>query len=164
MSRASQTRLFNPIAAPRDMRATLSRFAPAFVIAAILALAVAITVGEWRDGTIGVQRVVDVRSVMFEPRGDGTLAVHLTRVDGTAHRVDLPSSSEGFVATMAKSLARDRKRFNVSEALPYQLSKTENGALMLKDPVIGTEVRLEAFGPTNVGAFAALMLDKRSLP
>jgi putative photosynthetic complex assembly protein len=157
MNRMVQTRISGAFATPRDASKTLSRLAPAFVIAAIFALASAITVGEWRDGTLGVQRVVNVRSVVFEPRADGTLAVHVTRPDGTASRVDLPSSSEGFVATMAKSLARERRRFDVTPALPYQLSKSENGALMLKDPVLGTEVRLEAFGPTNVGAFAALM-------
>jgi putative photosynthetic complex assembly protein len=157
MNRALQKRVHAADAAPLALGQTLSRFAPAFVIAAILGLAVFVTVGEWRDGTLGVQRVVDVRSLVFEPREDGTLAVHVTRPDGKAQRVDLPSSSEGFVATMAKSLARERRRFDVTPTLPYQLSKFENGALMLKDPVIGTEVRLEAFGPTNVGAFAALM-------
>jgi putative photosynthetic complex assembly protein len=157
MNRTFRNRGFNADAVPRASGETLSRFAPAFVIAAILGLAVFVTVGEWRDGTLGVQRVIDVRSVVFEPRDDGTLAVHVTRPDGKSQRIELPSSSEGFVATMAKSLARERRRFSVTSTLPYQLSKFENGALMLKDPVIGTEVRLEAFGPTNVGAFAALM-------
>jgi putative photosynthetic complex assembly protein len=157
MNRAFQKSVHAADAAPLALGQTLSRFAPAFVIAAIFGLAVFVTVGEWRDGTLGVQRIVDVRSVVFEPREDGTLAVHVTRPDGKAQRIDLPSSSEGFIATMAKSLARERRRFDVTPALPYQLSKFENGALMLKDPVIGTEVRLEAFGPTNVGVFAALM-------
>jgi putative photosynthetic complex assembly protein len=157
MTRAVLSRTFSFKATPHTFGRSLSRAAPGLVIAAIMTLAAAIVIGEWRDGTLGVQRVVDVRSVVFEPRSDGTLAVHLTRPDGAARRVDLPSASEGFVATMAKSLGRERRRFDVNQALPYQLSKFENGAFMLKDPVIGTEVRLEAFGPTNVGAFAALM-------
>jgi putative photosynthetic complex assembly protein len=157
MSRTVQTRLFDSFATPRDVARTLTKFAPAVIIAAILALAVGITVGEWRDGTLGIQRVVDVRSLVFEPRVDGTLAVHVTQPNGQAKRIDYPSSSEGFVATMAKSLTRERRRFDVTATLPYQLSKYENGALILKDPVLGTEIRLEAFGPTNVGAFAALM-------
>jgi putative photosynthetic complex assembly protein len=146
-------------AAPRrDWRKQISQAAPFMIIAAAVLFAMWIVVGEWRDGSIGVQRVVDSRAVVFEPRPDGTLAVHLTRADGSTNRVDLPSSMEGFVATMAKSLNRDRLRFDVAFTLPYQLLRFENGTLMIKDPVIGTEVRLEAFGPTNVGSFAALMV------
>lgn len=157
MIRTVQARLFDAAESPREIANTLSRLAPGLVIAAILALAGWIVVGEWRDGSIGVQRVVDVRSIVFEPKSDGTLTVHLVATDGAASRVDLPSASEGFVATMAKSLARDRRRFDVNEILPFQLSRFENGSLMLKDPVIGTEVRLAAFGPSNAAAFNSLV-------
>jgi putative photosynthetic complex assembly protein len=142
----------------------LNRYAPALIIAGILALAAAITIGEWRAGTLGVSKVIEARAVVFDPQTDGTLTVHLTEASGATKRVDLPSASEGFVATIAKSLARDRRRFNVAETEPYRLSRFENGSFLLKDPVIGTEIRLEAFGPTNVAAFAQLLSVRRVQP
>lgn len=164
MIRSIQARMFDAVAGPRASGMTLSRIAPGLVIGAILLLAAWIVVGEWRDGTLGVQRVVDARALVFDPQPNGTLVVHVTAPDGVTQRVDLPSSSEGFVATMAKSLGRDRRRFDVNEALPFQLSRFENGALMLKDPVIGTEVRLDAFGPSNAAAFASLISTWRAKP
>ncbi len=157
MSSWVSTRVFAFAGPKRDWSGPLSRFAPFMIIAASVLLAVWIVVGEWRDGSLGTQRLVDSRAIVFEPRPDGTLTVHVTRPDGQHHKVDLPSSSEGFVATLAKSLGRDRMRFDVANTLPFQLLRFENGTMMLKDPVIGTEVRLEAFGRTNVGSFAALM-------
>ena len=155
---------FAQAATPRDWAALLSRYAPALIIAAVLGLAAAIVIGEWRDGTLGSQRVVEIRSVVFDPQADGTLAVHLTSATGQATRIDLPSSSEGFVATLAKSLNRERRRYDVADGLPFQLLRFDTGRLMLKDPVIGTEVRLEAFGPSNVAAFAQLLSDPRNKP
>jgi putative photosynthetic complex assembly protein len=135
----------------------ISRWAPAMVIAAVVALAVAIIIGEWRSGSLGVQRVVDVHSVVFDPQVDGTLAVSLTASNGKVSRTVLPSSLEGFVATLAKSLVRDRRRYDAAETLPYRLTRFENGTMMLKDPVIGTVIRLDAFGPSNLAAFKALI-------
>ncbi len=149
---------------PRDRSQLMSRFAPFLLIAGIFLLAAWIVIGEWRDGSIGAYRVVDVRSVVFDAKADGTLTVHLTDTVGAVTSAHLPSSSEGFVATIAKSLARDRRRFDVAETLPFRLTRSEIGTLMLKDPVIGTEIRLEAFGPTNAAAFAALMSTKRANP
>ena len=134
----------------------LNTRAPFFIIAAIVGLAIAIIVGEWRSGTIGGSRPVELTSLVFQKQPDGTLAVHSAIGDRQLIKT-YPSSEEGFVATMIKSLNFERRRYGVTESEPFRLARSQTGHVTLVDPVIGTEIELAAFGQTNHAAFLDLM-------
>jgi putative photosynthetic complex assembly protein len=144
-----------PAVGPMSLATRLNRAAPMLIIMAVIGLAMAITLDEWRSGTLGSSRVVEAQEFTFERQTNGTMAVY--RAADRALVATLPSAEEGFIAMTIKSLGRERRKFSVSESAPYRLARLENGRLNLVDPVIGTRVELIAFGPTNIGAFAALM-------
>jgi putative photosynthetic complex assembly protein len=65
---------------------------------------------------------------------------------------------------MMRSLAQERMAHGISAQTPFRLSLWANGRLSLQDPETGRLVDLNAFGPTNAGAFAVLMPSAGSLP
>jgi putative photosynthetic complex assembly protein len=132
-----------------------NRYAPYMIIVFALALAGGIIVDEWRSGTMGSSPVVESRELLFQRQADGTLSV--LRANDQTLVTTLPSAEEGFIAMTIKGLVRERRKFNVAEAMPYRLNRSQNGRLSLVDPVIGTRIELVAFGRTNIGAFDHLL-------
>lgn len=141
----------------------LNARAPFFIIAAVFGLALAIVVDEWRGGTIGGSRPVELASFVFQKQPDGTLAVRTATGDHALVKT-FPSAEEGFVATMIKSLNFERRRYGVAESEPYRLARSQTGHVTLVDPVVGTEIELAAFGQTNHAAFLDLMAAGRPRP
>ncbi len=105
--------------------------------------------------------LVAERSLVFVTAGglglgvDGPLELH----DGiTGERLlQLEAGEGGFVRGAVRPLARERQRAGVEMSAPWQLVQWSDGALTLTDPHTGVAVDLHAFGPTNAGAFAALL-------
>jgi putative photosynthetic complex assembly protein len=141
--------------ADRTFLGLANRYAPYMIIVFSLALAAGIIVDEWRSGTMGSSPVVESRDLRFQKQADGTMSV-VRHSDGIVIST-LPSAEEGFVAMTIKGLVRERRKFNVAEAMPYRLNRKQNGLLTLVDPVIGTQIELVAFGRTNIGAFDQLL-------
>lgn len=98
---------------------------------------------------------VAVRELRFEDRPDGSIAV-IDALDGRlVHSV---TGEAGFVRGTLRGLARERKRAGHGPAQAFELIGRADGRLTLRDPVTGTMVDLESFGPLNAAPFAQLML------
>jgi putative photosynthetic complex assembly protein len=130
---------------------------PLRVVAVLLAAAV-VAVGAVRLSGVDIREpdaaAVSVRELRFEDRPDGSIEV----LDGrTGARVDTITGEAGFVRGTLRALARERKRAGGGPERPFELIGRADGRLTLRDPDTGRLVDLEAFGPTNAGAFARLM-------
>jgi len=101
------------------------------------------------------------RELRFEDRSDGGVAV----IDAaTGHVQVLPPGQDGFIRATMRTFARERRRREIGPETPFRLSMHTDGRLTLDDPTIERRVDLEAFGPTNSGAFARLLTDKKETP
>lgn len=96
------------------------------------------------------------RDLRFEDRPDGSVAV----LEGSAAEPAfvLAPGEGGFIRATLRTFARERRHFNAGAEAPFRLTAWSDGRLTLEDPVTGRRVDLEAFGPTNAGAFARLLV------
>jgi putative photosynthetic complex assembly protein len=73
-------------------------------------------------------------------------------------RIDtLLPGSDGFMRATLRGLARERKRNGMGPEVPFHLALHEDGTLTLVDPATSRTIQLQAFGPSNSGAFARLL-------
>lgn len=97
---------------------------------------------------------VETRELRFTDRDDG--AVVITEEDGALVTVVAPGTN-GFLRGVLRGLAQERLRRDAGPETPFQLTRWSDGRLSLTDPVTDRHVYLEAFGPSNVAPFAALL-------
>lgn len=91
----------------------------------------------------------------FEDRPDGTVAA-LDAASG--HEVAAyPPGTNGFVRGVLRGMFRTRKLESLSRDAVFRLARVADGRLVLEDRQSGHKVDLDAFGPTNTGAFAKLL-------
>jgi len=95
------------------------------------------------------------RLLHFEDRPDGGVAVYAR--DETAPVEILEPGTNGFVRSVLRGLARERRARGVGSEPPFRLTRWADGRLTLDDPATGRTIELAAFGPTNAGAFAPLL-------
>jgi putative photosynthetic complex assembly protein len=69
----------------------------------------------------------------------------------------------GFVRGILRGMARERRRLGKGPEQPFELS-LDAGLLTLRDLATGGQVELTAFGPTNAGAFARMLLEPPPAP
>jgi len=95
------------------------------------------------------------RELRFEDRSDGGVSV----IDAATGRISqvLQPGHDGFIRATLRTLARERKRRDIGAEVPFVLRTHADGRLTLEDPALNRRIDLEAFGPTNAGAFARLM-------
>jgi len=79
-----------------------------------------------------------------------------TAADGEVTHV-LEPGEDGFVRSVMRGFARDRRQHGVGASPPFLLSLWANGRLSLADPKTGREISLNAFGPANIRAFARFL-------
>jgi putative photosynthetic complex assembly protein len=97
---------------------------------------------------------VQTRNLLFADRADG--AVVVTEPNGTTVAVVAPGTG-GFLRGVVRGLAQERLRRDADPQTPFELTRWSDGRLSLTDPVTDRYVYLEAFGPSNVAAFAVLL-------
>jgi putative photosynthetic complex assembly protein len=98
-------------------------------------------------------RVVSSLELQFEDRSDGAVLIYEHR-----QLVDiLAPGTNGFVRGVLRGLARGRRADGVGQSPPFRLTRWADGRLSLDDSETGRHVDLEVFGPTNAGAFAAIL-------
>jgi putative photosynthetic complex assembly protein len=105
-------------------------------------------------GTLHMPQAKPVETIFlrFEDRDDGGVAV---RDAATSDLVFLVQpGTNGFIRATLRGLAQERKRSSIGDVAPFRLTRWTTGSLSLDDETTGRHVNLEAFGPTNSGAFA----------
>jgi putative photosynthetic complex assembly protein len=100
------------------------------------------------------QQAVKTLSLRFEDHDDGSVAVRDASDDKVIYTV--ASGTNGFIRATLRGLVRERKREGIGPETPFTLTHWSDGTISLEDTTIGRRVSLEAFGPTNAGAFAQL--------
>ena len=106
---------------------------------------------------------VETREYRFMDRQDGAVAVYAPDTDVLVHVV--PPGTNGFLRSVLRGLARERKLESVGIQPPFRLTRWDDGRLSLDDPSTGRRIDdLAAFGPTNEAAFAILMSAGDSAP
>jgi putative photosynthetic complex assembly protein len=100
---------------------------------------------------VPLSTVVEVRALNFEDRPDGAIAVYDA---GAAEPFEiLPPKSNGFLRGMLRAMARGRKLEHVGRTQPFEVVRWADGRLSLRDPAVGTDINLEAFGRDNFPVF-----------
>lgn len=115
--------------------------------------------GVARQENVGVTRItpstpVTTRTLRFEDRNDGSVWV---RGADDAKVTVIDPGTNGFLRSVLRGLARERRRSSVDAVPPFVLTRWADGRLSLDDPATGRHVDLEVFGPTNAAVFAALL-------
>ena len=129
---------------------------PAWLFAA-LTLGVLISVAWFRGAGIEIpQESAPVnwrRLLRCEDRPNGDIAV----IDAATRReVAHYTGEQGFVRGTLRALARERKRRDLDDQPPFELTGHQDGRLTLRDTATGQRINLESFGPTNLAVFAQL--------
>ena len=130
---------------------------PMWLIGVMMVLALAVTSAwRWIDGPVhdADPPTAAVRALHFADLPDGSIDV----IDAaTGARIDVLSGEQGFVRGALRSLVRGRRQHEAGPREPFLLQARVDGRLTLSDPVTGQRIDLEAFGPTNLAAFARLL-------
>jgi putative photosynthetic complex assembly protein len=95
-------------------------------------------------------------SLRFSDRADGAVVVQRA-TDGTEVAV-LGEDGSGFVRGVMRGLARDRRMRGIDAVPPFELVRWSDGRLTLRDTATDRLIDLGAFGPTNLDAFARLLV------
>ena len=98
------------------------------------------------------------RDLLFQDQPDGAIVVVDAEAAEEIERVE--PGTNGFLRATVRGLARERKSRGLGPETPFRLTYWDDGRLSLDDLATGERINLEAFGPTNAGVFAALLLDE----
>ena len=112
--------------------------------------------------TVAPSVPVSVLDLRFEDRPDGSVAVFASHE--TQPFTTIAPATNGFLRATVRGLANQRKREDAGDVVPFRLTAWADGRLTLDDPATGRRVELEAFGPTNEAAFAALLTTRSGTP
>lgn len=137
-------------------------FGAAALVALTLALAATARWTGFGAMQAPVSAAVTARDLRFDDRADGAVVVHDAR---TGELVELVApGTNGFMRSLLRGLARERRSQGIGAGPPFRLSQLANGRLTLEDPSTGRRIDLDAFGPTNAGAFARLLAAATDVP
>ena len=100
--------------------------------------------------------------LLFRDLPDGTV-VAIDATDGAELERIRPGEG-GFVRVTMRSFAAERISRGVSREPPFDLVRMDDGDLILTDRLTGRDMLLDAFGPSNEGAFAQLLDKRRTKP
>ncbi len=132
---------------------------PLFAAGSLIALTIVLSLaGRYADiGTLRMpaSEAVEMRELRFADQADGSVAVHLAS-DGTMVEVIEPGTN-GFMRSVMRGLARERRMHGIGAEPPFVVARRADGRLSLEDSATGRRIELDAFGPTNAGAFARLL-------
>lgn len=98
---------------------------------------------------------VEVRALRFEDRADGAVVV---REDGTREVVQvLAPGTNGFVRSVMRGLARERKMKGFDDEAPFELVRWDDNRLSLIDTATKRQIELVSFGITQLEVFAEML-------
>lgn len=100
-------------------------------------------------------KTLDRRRLRFVDAADKSVSVLDADSGAEVYRV---TGEAGFIRGILRGLARERRRLGKSAEEPFELVR-ENGLLTLRDLATGGQIELTAFGQTNAGAFARMLIE-----
>jgi putative photosynthetic complex assembly protein len=104
---------------------------------------------------------VDRVSLHFVDRRDGAVEVYKAATNERIAVVE--PETGGFIRGVLRGLVRERKLSGEVTRSPFMLRRWADGRLTLEDPQTERVIDLGAFGVTNAGAFAKLMVSSQSM-
>jgi len=102
-----------------------------------------------------VLKSVGLRRLRFVDAPDKSVQVLDADTGREVYRV---TGEAGFVRGILRGMARERRRLSKRPDEPFELS-LDGGLLTLRDLATGEHIELTAFGPTNAGAFARMLVE-----
>ncbi|WP_411194510.1 photosynthetic complex assembly protein PuhC [Rhodopseudomonas sp. BAL398] len=99
--------------------------------------------------------MVESIDLQFEDDAAGNVLVFDARDHKLLH--SLPPGESGFVRVVLRGMARERMLASIGSEPPFRLARYENGQLTLTDTANNRLIDLNAFGSSNLAAFAQLM-------
>lgn len=108
-------------------------------------------------GALRVSRAPDAAQVMirFDEQPDGSVLVRRLP-DDTVLDV-LPRDGSTFLRGVLRSLHRERAMKRVDRNAPFLLARRPDARHAIVDPVTGSRIELDGFGPSHSAAMARLM-------
>jgi putative photosynthetic complex assembly protein len=94
-------------------------------------------------------------AIRFFDEANGSVSVRESGADKVV--ATLQPGTNGFIRSVMRGLAHDRKRRGIGAQTPFLISQSRDGHVTLEDPATARRIDLEAFGQTNRDAFAALL-------
>lgn len=126
--------------------------------------AIAVFAGRVADvGRVTMAPSTEVESVSlrFVDRQDG--AVEVYRAESGERVAVVEPGTGGFIRGVMRGLVRERRLSGEVTRAPFMLRRWADGRLTLEDPQTGRVIDLGAFGVTNAGAFAKLMVSSQTM-
>lgn len=102
------------------------------------------------------------RDVVFSEGADGVARV-IDITDGTAV-LTMAAGDGGFVRTALRLLVLERRRLNSPVDAAFRITRWSSDRVTIEDLGMGKTLALNAYGPTNAGAFAQLLETRRTQP
>lgn len=99
-----------------------------------------------------------MRELRFADGDNGAVLVYewdADQPDRVIHEV--PSGEGGFIRGVLRSMARARRASGIGPEHPFVLKLQTNGTVLLEDPQTEQRIDLQAFGPTNIESFRAML-------
>jgi putative photosynthetic complex assembly protein len=151
---------FEPEPGSRDAMHQLGVPKPALIMAAVLiaiTFALALSARLFGFGAFAepTATALITRSLTFTDAADGGIYVHDAETKQLA--TTLAPNSSGFVRGSLRALTRKRRLAHIGAEVPFELTRYEDGRLVLSDPLTNAIVSITSFGPTQVAAFDSLL-------
>jgi len=142
--------------AEHDIRVPKGALLAAFGLV-LFALAAATTSRVTGYGTahMTLPAAVESRDLLFKDGEDGSVLVYDAADNQLLHK--LAPGQSGFVRVVMRGMARERKIADIGPQPPFRITRYANGQLTLTDTANNRMIDLNAFGSSNLAAFAALI-------
>jgi putative photosynthetic complex assembly protein len=137
-------------------------FAAAGLVALTLGLIGTAQLTGLGESRVPEQEAIAMRDLRFEDRPSGAVAVF--SVPGERLVTEMQPGTNGFVRGILRALVRERRQRGIGDDVPFRLIRSADDSLMLSDLATGRRIPLGAFGPTNSGAFASLLVTESKQP
>lgn len=127
----------------------------ALFVMAVLAATLTARLTGYSMSSVPDAAVVDVRELGFRDLPNGVVEVFEWNSNASIARI--PSGEGAFLRGVVRSLVRQRRGLDSGIASMFELTRYDDGRLVLSDPSTKEKVDLVAFGATNIAVFAELM-------
>lgn len=141
-------------------RAILPLWLRTAMLLATLAALLAAILGGGREGPAPAPdrgEALASRELSFVDVPGGVVSIRDAAGGGEILRLD--RGDDGFVRSVMRGLARERRARGAGSETPFRLTLWTGGRVSLEDPATGRDIELGAFGADNARAFVRLLDD-----